>query len=64
MTTSEIRNFPTCYVSNYGGENHESLLRSFQVLQKVKEMLSRGDSSETILEVIEECYPYPKKCGT
>lgn len=56
MSISEIKKFPTTYVDAEGGKWHESTLRSFQVLQKAKEMLLRGDSKETILEFIEECY--------
>lgn len=33
---------------------HESVLRSFQVLQKVKHLLSIGTPAEVILEIIEE----------
>ena len=33
--------------------NHESIYRSYQILEKVKEMLARGDSKETIMEAIE-----------
>lgn len=47
MTIQEIKDYPTCI-----GNNHESLLQSFQLLKKVKEMLERGDSKKTILEVI------------
>jgi hypothetical protein len=62
MTISEIKTFPTDYVSVSRGQCHESLLRSYQVLEKVKEMLERGDSRETILELIEECYPPKINC--
>ena len=48
MTIDEIRKMPT--VMN---NHHESLLRAYQTLEKVKDMLKRKDSSETILEVIE-----------
>lgn len=47
MDILTIKNFPTTL------ENmHESVFRSFQTLQKVKEMLARDDSRESILEVI------------
>lgn len=33
-------------------KNHESLFRSYGILQEVVKMLERGDSNETILSVI------------
>lgn len=60
MIIQEIREFPTLYIDQHHGSCHESLLRSYQTLEKVKEMLNRGDSKETILEVIETIYQsYP-----
>jgi hypothetical protein len=47
MTIQEIKQMPTLI-----GESHESLLRGYQILVKVKEMLKRKDSVETILEII------------
>jgi len=35
------------------GNTHESVLRSYNVLQYVTELLKRGDSRETILELLE-----------
>jgi len=34
------------------GNTHESVLRAYQILEKVKVMLERGDSKETIIETI------------
>lgn len=48
MKIQEIKDFPTSI-----GNTHESVLQSYQLLKKVKEMVERGDSRETILEVIE-----------
>jgi len=56
MTIQEIKEFPVLFMDKEHGSSHESLLRAFQVLKKVKEMLERCDSPETILEVIEACY--------
>ena len=43
-----LRELPTSY------ENlHESMVRSYHLLEYVKTMLKRGDSKETILEIIE-----------
>lgn len=44
---SHIKGFPTV-VDN----NHESIYRSYQILERVKVMLNRGDSRETIVEMI------------
>lgn len=46
----EISKFPTVYQNA-----HESILRAWQILERVKEMLQRGDSNQTIIEVIEAC---------
>lgn len=35
------------------GNSHESVVQSYQILQKVKLMLNRGDSNETIVETIQ-----------
>lgn len=45
--TNEIE-FPTI-INNV----HESCFRSYQILEKVKIMLNRDDSKETIMETIE-----------
>ncbi len=50
MEIERIKTMPTCL-----GQHHESVLRAFQILEKVKEMLKRKDSHETILEVIGVC---------
>lgn len=42
-----LREFGTVHANN-----HESIYRSYQVLTHVVAMLQRGDSSETILELI------------
>ncbi len=48
MKLQEIANHPTV-LSN----NHESLYRSYHILKQVMEMVNRGDSKETIAEVVE-----------
>ena len=48
MKIAEIKAMPTV-LSN----SHESVLRAYQILDKVKEMLNRGDSQKTIIELIE-----------
>ena len=36
-------------------KNHESLYRSYAILEVVTEMLERGDSQQTVLEFIRFC---------
>jgi len=47
MELKQIKSMPTVR-----DNVHESVYRSYQILEKVKEMLSRGDSKETIIETI------------
>ena len=49
MKISEIKKLPTVI-----GNNHESLFKHYHTLEKVREMLERGDSNETIIEIINE----------
>ena len=39
-----------------GDRVHESMLKSYQVLEKVKDYLKRGVPADVILELIEEAY--------
>ena len=39
---------------------HESLLRGFQILQKVKDWLKRGVPADVILELVEEMEHAPE----
>lgn len=50
MDIIQIAKFPDG-IENY----HESVLRSFQILNKVCQMLKRGDSNETVLEFVDSC---------
>lgn len=43
----QISGFPTVH-----NGVHESVYKAYQVLERVKVMLERGDSRETILEII------------
>jgi capsular polysaccharide biosynthesis protein len=47
MEIKQIKSMPTLI-----GNTHESVYRSYQILEKVKQMLERGDSKETISETI------------
>lgn len=48
MRIKQIRELPTV-IDN----THESVLRAYQILEKVKVMLERGDSPDTVLELID-----------
>ena len=50
MTISEIKKFPTTWTVN--SPIHESVLRSYQTLEKVKEWLDKGVCPDIILELI------------
>lgn len=49
MKLFEIVNFPTAV-----GDKHESLLRSYHILDKVKDYLQDGVPYKVILEIVEE----------
>lgn len=57
MRFEEIRKEPTNFKLfngfNNGIEAHESLLRSFKIVQKVKQMLTDGATPGIVLEMIE-----------
>lgn len=61
MQIYEIQKQPTSITSEQMREildtgckgAHESVCRAFHVARKIREMLERGDSKETILECIE-----------
>lgn len=57
MNIIEISKMPTIISEIPAGKLFvdESALRSFQILEKIKEMVARGDSKETILEIIKTC---------
>jgi len=50
MENEQIRDMPIL-IDN----SHESVLRAYQILEKVKEMIKRKDSLETISEIIKFC---------
>ena len=52
MTIEQIKDMPTTFKNV-----HESIYRSSATLDKVKEMMKRGDSYTTILEVLDVIYP-------
>ena len=53
MNIDQIKRFPTEFLDQKKGRCHESILRSWQILNAVKAMLKREDSAETILAIIE-----------
>lgn len=52
MDIQHIKDSPTEFLDAKRGRCHESILRSWQLLDAVKDMLKRGDSHETILSLI------------
>lgn len=50
----EIQKMPTCVSAI-----HESCYRSYHILDQVLNMVKRGDSKETIFEVVEFLREYP-----
>ncbi len=57
-TLAEIREFPTT-VS--GTLIHESCTRSYQALEKAKELLAKGCPADIILEILEDIRQAPSK---
>lgn len=58
MTFDEIKQ--QRQTNNYDGDTHESIFRSYHILNKVIEMIDRGDSKETIFEVIDFLHGSPR----
>lgn len=54
MTLKEIQRMPTSL-----DKKHESLLKSYHILDYVLKMVERGDSKETILEMVSFLREYP-----
>lgn len=64
MTLSEIRKIPeTIVASEWSGARswHESVVRSYQVLEKARDWLKRGAPGSVVLEMIEDAYSEEKK---
>lgn len=57
---AEIRCFPTTLSGDHGNV-HESVLRGYQIVQKVKELLRKGTPPETVLEIIEDLETAPPR---
>lgn len=54
MKISEIRQQPQTYTGISGHDSvHESVLRSYHIVGKVREMLEKGWPNEAILYIIE-----------
>lgn len=55
MSLDEIRNFPTTIDTGINSKRvHESVLRSFQVVQKIKELLDKNTPAPVLLEIIDD----------
>lgn len=50
MNIEEIKKMPTVLEEI---KTHESVLRSYHIVIKIMEMVDRGDSKETIKEIVE-----------
>lgn len=61
MTFQEIREFPTTFIGANGGRHHESLLRSYQILQKVKELCAIECPHSLIVEMIDDMANNPQR---
>jgi len=59
MTLKEIQRMPTVL-----DKNHESVYRSYHILAQVLNMIKRGDSKETIYEVVDFLNEYPVETQT
>jgi hypothetical protein len=53
MKLIDIRDKPTSYVDADGRTCHESLLRAFHIVEKVKELCEAGTPPKVIGEMIE-----------
>jgi len=51
MTLAEIKEMPTVHRFDERLKIHESVLRSYNILEYVLEMVGRGDSKQTIKDV-------------
>lgn len=60
MKLQDIKNMPTTIDSDGSVTYHESVLRSYQILDYVLGMVERGDSKETIFEVVEMLRELPE----
>ncbi len=59
MKIAEIANLPRTVDAPSGGV-HESVLRAFQILQRVKGFLERGVPGDVIMELIREMEDDPE----
>lgn len=53
MNIDELRQVPDTFINPRGDKCHESLLQSFQILQKVRELLEIGTPAPVVLEIID-----------
>lgn len=61
MKISEIKNFATTLGTGpNSGRCHESIFRSYQILEKVKELLRLGTPGEVVLEIINDIEEAPQ----
>ena len=58
MEISKIREMPRFFNAVEHGNCHESLLRAFHIVDKVKHLLKLGTPTEVVLEIIAEIEAY------
>ena len=54
MNLREIKEMPVCYIGNEKEKCHESLLRSFHIVEYVKEVLSRNVGKELDCQLLSD----------
>jgi hypothetical protein len=60
VTLAQIREMPTVSRDNTG-RTHESVFRSYHIVEKVKDLLRENTPAATILEIIEDLQDAPQK---
>jgi len=61
MKISDIISFPTTLGTGpNGGRFHESIFRSYQILEKVKDLLEKETPPSVVLEIIREVEDAPQ----
>ena len=60
MTIAEIREFPN-HVTGLGRGMHESCMRSYQCVQKVRELLRKCTPPDVLVEIIDDIMDAPER---
>lgn len=59
MSLADIRSFPNLFFAPGGSHVHESCLRGYQILEKVKELLEKQTPPAVILEIVADLQAAP-----